>query len=529
MQVPPLLDLFLELCALPSPSGKERAVADRVGAYLSALGARLGRRRRGRATRRRYREHLLPAALAQRPRGGRTHLSLRSHRHRSAGGCDRSCHRGRNRTKYSRNDPRVGQQGGGRGDSRRDPQDHRGAATACGHRAPVHAAGGGVASRGRRLRPHAPAGDDRLRLRPGRAHRRDRPRLAPRAAARLPLPRSRRPCRDDARGRPLGDRRSLARDRGLPARTRRRRDERERGRDLGRHGTERRAGVVLVHGRGAIARRGESRCTRPGDARIRRVRRQPRRLRGGERGPSELPRVPLPGERSAGRARGVCAAGGRVRAELRVERRRRRRERLQRARPAVREPRERDDGDPHARRAHRRRRPRGDGRGDAGARRGRAADAAEARGGAQARPGRGSRNVADLRRRSLAGARRGRGGAGRRHPLLRLLADVRGGGSLARRQRSTSRRDGTSIATKIWTASVEEGRGSTRSSAASSDASRSSRCTTSSPGGSTCRGSSASAPKGGSTASASPTGAQVRSPSSRRRFEPSASTPFRSR
>ena len=34
----PLLDLFLELCALPSPSGKEHAVADRVGAYLTALG-----------------------------------------------------------------------------------------------------------------------------------------------------------------------------------------------------------------------------------------------------------------------------------------------------------------------------------------------------------------------------------------------------------------------------------------------------------------------------------------------------------
>ena len=34
----PLLDLFLELCALPSPSGKERAVADRVGAYLTELG-----------------------------------------------------------------------------------------------------------------------------------------------------------------------------------------------------------------------------------------------------------------------------------------------------------------------------------------------------------------------------------------------------------------------------------------------------------------------------------------------------------
>jgi tripeptide aminopeptidase len=34
----PLLDLFLELCAIPSPSGHERAVADRVGAYLTSLG-----------------------------------------------------------------------------------------------------------------------------------------------------------------------------------------------------------------------------------------------------------------------------------------------------------------------------------------------------------------------------------------------------------------------------------------------------------------------------------------------------------
>jgi tripeptide aminopeptidase len=33
-----LLDLFLELCAIPSPSGEERAVADRVGACLSELG-----------------------------------------------------------------------------------------------------------------------------------------------------------------------------------------------------------------------------------------------------------------------------------------------------------------------------------------------------------------------------------------------------------------------------------------------------------------------------------------------------------
>ena len=34
----PFLDLFLELCALPSPSGSERAGADRVCAYLSELG-----------------------------------------------------------------------------------------------------------------------------------------------------------------------------------------------------------------------------------------------------------------------------------------------------------------------------------------------------------------------------------------------------------------------------------------------------------------------------------------------------------
>jgi tripeptide aminopeptidase len=34
----PLVDLFLELCAIPSPSGRERIVADRVGAYLTDLG-----------------------------------------------------------------------------------------------------------------------------------------------------------------------------------------------------------------------------------------------------------------------------------------------------------------------------------------------------------------------------------------------------------------------------------------------------------------------------------------------------------
>ena len=34
----PFVDFFLELCAIPSPSGRERGVADRVGAYLTELG-----------------------------------------------------------------------------------------------------------------------------------------------------------------------------------------------------------------------------------------------------------------------------------------------------------------------------------------------------------------------------------------------------------------------------------------------------------------------------------------------------------
>jgi tripeptide aminopeptidase len=34
----PFVDLFLELCAIPSPPGEERAVADRVAGYLASLG-----------------------------------------------------------------------------------------------------------------------------------------------------------------------------------------------------------------------------------------------------------------------------------------------------------------------------------------------------------------------------------------------------------------------------------------------------------------------------------------------------------
>ena len=47
--LPDPLTLFLELAALPSPPGQERAVADRVLAYLRELGLDVvGGRRRGR-------------------------------------------------------------------------------------------------------------------------------------------------------------------------------------------------------------------------------------------------------------------------------------------------------------------------------------------------------------------------------------------------------------------------------------------------------------------------------------------------
>ena len=80
---------------------------------------------------------------------------------------------------------------------------------------------------------------------------------------------------------------------------------------------------------------------------------------------ARLPRVPLQARRHGGAARERSAHALRLRAALRPVGRRRRRERLQRARPPVREPRQRHGRDPHLRRAHRGRRPRRDGRGHA--------------------------------------------------------------------------------------------------------------------------------------------------------------------
>ena len=312
----PMLDLFLELCAIASPSGKERAVADRVGATLTELGLE-------------WDEDDAAAKLEGdtgnlycRLPGDRRRppdLPLRAHGHRPAGGRDRARRRrGRNRPKRRPDDPRLRQQGRGRRHARGGAADRPREPPARGDRARLHAAGGGLAPRGGRVRPHAPARADRLRLRPGRGDRRDRPRLAARAAARLPLPRPRGARGDESRGRQLRDRGRLPRDRRLPPRPPRRGDERERRPDHRRDGAQRRPRVVLVHGRGALARRAEGRRARPRDARDRCVRREPRRVRGRERRAPELPRLPLPRDGRARRPRRHRAARSRLRADLRA-------------------------------------------------------------------------------------------------------------------------------------------------------------------------------------------------------------------
>ena len=72
-----LLDLFLELCAIPSPPGEERAVADRVLAELRATRAR---RRRGRRRRRDRLDDGQPARRLPATRGaGGTPIFLCAH------------------------------------------------------------------------------------------------------------------------------------------------------------------------------------------------------------------------------------------------------------------------------------------------------------------------------------------------------------------------------------------------------------------------------------------------------------------
>ena len=251
----PMLDLFLELCAIPSPSGQERAVADRVGAYLTRARARVGRGRCGRGARRDTGN--LYCRFPPTNGGRDADLPLRAHGHGAARGRDRARRRrGRHRPERRRHDPRLRQQGRGRRDARGGAADlgegrpHAGielvftpqeevslrGAAAFDHTR-LHARTGFVYDQG------APIGEIVVGSPYGRL-------LDFRFHGRAPTP----AC---SRGRPLGRRGGRARDRRLPPRPHRRRDERERRRDQRRHRAERRPRVVLVHGRGALARRAQ--------------------------------------------------------------------------------------------------------------------------------------------------------------------------------------------------------------------------------------------------------------------------------
>ena len=195
MSVLPLLDLFLELCALPSPSGKERSVADRVGAYLSALGLA-------------WDEDDAGARLDGDT--GNIYCRLPSPNGHVEGVPIFLCAHTDTVPPEAAIEPAI-EDGIVRNAARTVfGSDNKAAVVVildatrriieerrrhAGIELLFTPQEEGWLPWGRRLRPHAPAGDHRLRLRPGRSDRRDRPRLAPRAAARLPLPRARSPCR----------------------------------------------------------------------------------------------------------------------------------------------------------------------------------------------------------------------------------------------------------------------------------------------------------------------------------------------
>ena len=153
----PLLDLFLELCAIPSPSG-QRARRRRPRLRLpDDARARVGRGRRGGPARRRHGKHLLPHS--RRRADGGTPIFLCAHTDTVPP--EAAIEPVVGRTAIVRNagghDPRLGQQGRGRRDARGGAARRRGGRAARRNRAPVHAAGGGRPARRRGLRPHAVA------------------------------------------------------------------------------------------------------------------------------------------------------------------------------------------------------------------------------------------------------------------------------------------------------------------------------------------------------------------------------------
>ena len=119
-----VLGLFLELAAIPSPPGEERAVADRVLAELEDIGLRADEDGAGAEIGSDDRQHPLPPARAR--GGGDADLPVRSPRHCPSRERHRARRRGRHRAQCRRDDPRRGQQVRGRRHDRGGAADRRG-------------------------------------------------------------------------------------------------------------------------------------------------------------------------------------------------------------------------------------------------------------------------------------------------------------------------------------------------------------------------------------------------------------------
>ena len=183
-----VLDLFLELAAIPSPPGRERAVADRVHGFLHGLGLEPDEDEAGAAIGSEIGNIYchLPATAP-----GTPDLPERAPGHRAAHGCDRA---GRATTAWSptASDAILG------ADNKaavaamlaavRDLVQRGGGARRAG--AGVHADGGGRTAGRQAVRRLAAAGRVRLLLRPRRADRPDRAGGAVPAHAAAHLPRT---------------------------------------------------------------------------------------------------------------------------------------------------------------------------------------------------------------------------------------------------------------------------------------------------------------------------------------------------
>ena len=351
------LELFLELAAIPSPPGEERAVADRVTAYLRELGLQVDEDDAG--ARIGSTAGNLLCRLPGRANGG-TPLFLCAHLDtvppqgplepvvedgivRNAGGTILGADNKAAVVAMLEAARRIVEEN----------RPHAGLELLFTPKEEVGLLGAGAFDH-TKLEARA-----RLRLRPGGADRRDHPRRAVRPHDRGALPRPRRARGHGPGGGPLRDRRGGARDRRSPARPDRRGDDGERRPDHGRHRAQHRPRVVQLRGRGALARRAQARRPRPGDAR--RDRASPRASATARSRPrsAALRRLSPPARRAgrassrrprssaaASRSRRRCTGGG---ADANV---------FNAARAAVR--RTSRTGWPRStrRRAHRRRRPR---------------------------------------------------------------------------------------------------------------------------------------------------------------------------